>query len=230
MAKLSVLSWIGNAAAVLFGKHGDVTAQAQQAGCSRQVACEHADRVQQAVALPSNQAPAATVLRQRRDLRRQVKDLQRQLHQERRRDDRVELGRDKQRRAGVPLHARGLSLNQIEDVFALLLPKGHAPDRSTVGHGVRAAPARSSWPTGRATTAAGRRPARVAWKLVADARAWYDGRVAAWQQARQALTLLQPNGPLNDPTQAERAIAAACVGLPGQPWKKVRAFSRTAGR
>ena len=67
--------------------------------------------------------------------------------------------------------------------------------------------------------------ARVAWKRVADARAWYDGRAAAWQRARQALTLLGPDGQLNDRVQAERAIAAACVGLPGRPWKKVRAFS-----
>ena len=66
--------------------------------------------------------------------------------------------------------------------------------------------------------------ARVAWKRVADAMAWYDGRRAAWQRARQALTLLQPNGHLNDRIQAKREIAAACVGLPGRPWKKVRAF------
>ena len=64
----------------------------------------------------------------------------------------------------------------------------------------------------------------MAWKRVADARAWYDGRAAAWQRARQALTLLGPDGQLNDRVQAERAIAAACVGLPGRPWKKVRAF------
>ena len=50
---------------------------------------------------------------------------------------------------------------------------------------------------------------------------WPPGRLAA---ARQALTLLQPNGHLNDRIQAKREIAAACVGLPGRPWKKVRAF------
>ena len=60
MAKLSVLSWIGNAAAVLFGKHGDITAQAQQAGGSRQAAYEHADRVQQAVAQAQQAGPTAT--------------------------------------------------------------------------------------------------------------------------------------------------------------------------
>src|ERR1700677_1454563 len=49
MARLSVLSWIGNAAAVLCGRHGDVTTQDHKAGCSRQAAYDHADKVQQAV-------------------------------------------------------------------------------------------------------------------------------------------------------------------------------------
>src|SRR2546421_11171594 len=50
MPTLPVLTWLGNAVAVLLGKHGDVTQQARQAGCSRQVAYEHAERVHQAVA------------------------------------------------------------------------------------------------------------------------------------------------------------------------------------
>src|SRR5262245_24054580 len=50
MATLPLLTWIGNAAAVLFGRHGAVAHQAAQAGCSRQVAYQHADKVQQAVA------------------------------------------------------------------------------------------------------------------------------------------------------------------------------------
>ena len=104
MAKLSVLSWIGNAAAVLFGKHGDITAQAQQAGCTRQAAYEHADRVQQAVAQAQQAGPDRDqLLGELRDLRHQLKDLQRQLrHQQRRQDNRVELGRDQQRRVAVP--------------------------------------------------------------------------------------------------------------------------------
>jgi hypothetical protein len=49
MATLPVLSWLANAASALFGSHGDVTAAAQQAGCSRQAVCDPAERVQQAV-------------------------------------------------------------------------------------------------------------------------------------------------------------------------------------
>jgi hypothetical protein len=360
MAKLSILSWIGNAAAVLFGKHGDVTTQAQQAGCSRQAAYQHAHKVQQAVAQAQQPGPGRAQLRgQVRDLRRQVKDLQRQLRDERRRrDDRVELGRVQQRRAAVTLHAMGLSLNQIEDALALLLPQGRAPDRSTVGHWVRQAEHRAgpvlaaldSAGRPRAETLAldeiffrrqpclvgvepasmalllcqragdrtaatwkgalvpftglgyacadagtglqkalaeldadrrraqqpplergldhfhtaqeaqrvlgrlwarvearwdeaqeadrrcalarhkghdGRGPAaraRVAWQRVASAMDWYDGRAAAWERARQALTLLDAEGRLNECGRAEREIKAACAGLPGRPWKKVRAF------
>ena len=360
MAKLSVLSWIGNAAAVLLGKRGDVTAQAHQAGCSRQAAYDHAHKVQQAVASAQQPGPSRDRLRgQVRDLRRQVQDLQRQLRDERRRrDDRVELGRPQQRRAAVTLHAMGLSLNQIEEALALLLPKGRAPDRSTVGHWVRQAqhtagpvlaaldavarpkaatlaldeiffhrqpclvgvePASmalllcqrasdrtaATWkgallpftglgyavadagtglqkalaeldadrrraqqpplergldhfPTAQEAQRVlgrlwvqvearwdeaeqadrrcalarqqgrdGRGPAaraRAAWQRVASAMDWYDGRAAAWERARQALTLLDAEGRLNERSRAEREINAACGGLPGRPWKKVRAF------
>jgi hypothetical protein len=49
MAILPILTWIGNAAAVLLGKHGDVARAARQAGCSRQAAYQHADKVLRAV-------------------------------------------------------------------------------------------------------------------------------------------------------------------------------------
>ena len=46
MSMLSPLTWIRNAAAALFGRHGAVTRQAQQAGCSRQAVYNHAGKVQ----------------------------------------------------------------------------------------------------------------------------------------------------------------------------------------
>src|SRR6516162_2529442 len=55
MRKLSVVTWIGNAAAVLWGRWGDVSRQAETAGCSRQTVYQHARRVQQAVGLPKTQ-------------------------------------------------------------------------------------------------------------------------------------------------------------------------------
>ena len=49
MAKLPIVSWIGNAAAVLVGAWGAVSRQAQVAGCSRQTAYDHAKKVESAV-------------------------------------------------------------------------------------------------------------------------------------------------------------------------------------
>jgi hypothetical protein len=44
--QVSVLTWINNTFAALCGGHGDVTAQAEQAGCSRQTVFDHASEVQ----------------------------------------------------------------------------------------------------------------------------------------------------------------------------------------
>lgn len=61
MRTLSVSTWIGNAAAVLCGRHGAVTAQTKQAGCSRQAAYQQARRVEQAVAQVQTDGPDPTV-------------------------------------------------------------------------------------------------------------------------------------------------------------------------
>ena len=49
MRRLPVAVWISNAAAVLFGRWGDVTQHADTVGWSRQTICQHAERVEQAV-------------------------------------------------------------------------------------------------------------------------------------------------------------------------------------
>src|SRR5271155_5423482 len=67
MAKLSIFTWIGNAAAVRLGRRGAISAQAQQAGCSRQVAYQHAQRVQQAVTDLHADGPSRDQLLQERD-------------------------------------------------------------------------------------------------------------------------------------------------------------------
>ena len=48
-AYLPFVRWIANAAACLTGPHGAVTEQAQEAGCSRQCAYDHAEKVLAAV-------------------------------------------------------------------------------------------------------------------------------------------------------------------------------------
>jgi hypothetical protein len=134
MPRLPLLTWIGNAAAVLLGTHGDVTRQAQQAGCSRQAAYQHADKVQQAVADAQLSGPRrADLWEENRRLKEQVAALQRQLRQA------IVLGQDKQERLAVTTAAMGLSLNQIREVLALLLDqaKGKVPGRATLGRWVR---------------------------------------------------------------------------------------------
>src|SRR6266516_3922232 len=100
MPRLPLLTWIGNAAAVLFGRHGDVAQQAHQAGCSRQVAYGHAERVPQAVADARLPGPSrAALMEEIGRLRAQVADLRRQL------EDTLVLDQDKRQRLTVTTSA-----------------------------------------------------------------------------------------------------------------------------
>jgi hypothetical protein len=145
MAKLPVLSWIGNAFAALCGKHGDVTAQAQAAGCSRQTVYDHGVKVQQVVRDAQLPGPSrATLLADNQRLLQEIQCLRQQLAQlQRRLADAVVLTPDKKHRLAVTTHAMGLSFNQIEDVFALLLAAEHpdtparrGPDRVSIARWV----------------------------------------------------------------------------------------------
>jgi hypothetical protein len=132
MPSLSLRSWIGNAAAVLFGKHGDITQRAQQAGCSRQAAYDHADKVQQAVADAQLPGPSrAALIEENRRLQDQLAQAQRRLSQV------TVLDKDLQRRLAVTPSAMGLSRNQIREVFAILRGHGTAPGRATLGRWVK---------------------------------------------------------------------------------------------
>ena len=51
MFKLPIRTWILNAAAVLSDRHGAVTRQAEQAGCSRQTVYQHAEKLEQRLGL-----------------------------------------------------------------------------------------------------------------------------------------------------------------------------------
>src|SRR4051794_24302774 len=79
MKILPVLTWIGNAAAVLFGRSGAVVAQAERAGCSRQIAYQHAQRFTQAVADAQQQPPRAQLLAQIEQLREENRQLWQEL-------------------------------------------------------------------------------------------------------------------------------------------------------
>src|SRR3954465_5749963 len=57
MLKIPLAAWIPNAAACLCGRHGEVTLRAQTAGCSRQTAYDHAQKVHAAVAAEHADGP-----------------------------------------------------------------------------------------------------------------------------------------------------------------------------
>jgi hypothetical protein len=139
MATLSVSTWIGNAAAVLCGPHGAVTAQAQQAGCSRQTAYDHAAKVHQAVADTQLPGPSRAALLDR------VRGLRQQLDQAADvAPPRPPLDKPAQQRFAVSASAMGLSLNQIEDLLSGLLPPHAGPGRATIGRWVGQASQRAA--------------------------------------------------------------------------------------
>jgi hypothetical protein len=141
MAMLPVLSWIGNAAAVLFGKHGDVTAQAEQAGCSRQTAYDHAAKVEQVVAEAQLPGPSrADLLDENQSLRDDNQRLSRDLAQaQQQAADTILFDKSKRLHLAVILFAMGISLNQIADIFIILMgDTAKAPDRATIGRWVLA--------------------------------------------------------------------------------------------
>jgi hypothetical protein len=132
MAKLSLLTWIGNAAAVLCGRRGDVTRQAHRAGCSRQTAYQHAHKVHQAVADACAGAPShAALLEEVRQLREENRLLWEAL------EPTIDFPPAKQQRFAVTAAALGLSTRQIVTLLAVLLA-AHAPSRATVGRWVLA--------------------------------------------------------------------------------------------
>ena len=128
MFKLPVRTWILNAAAVFSGRHGAVTRQAEQAGCSRQTLYQHAHKLEQrlgdepAVDLPTEDRPRPEAV----------------AAPEPAAGPRILLDKDELKELATTAFAMGLSLRQIEDLLGRLLPEGEVPDHSTLGHWVQA--------------------------------------------------------------------------------------------
>jgi hypothetical protein len=131
MFKLPVLTWIGNAAARLCGKHGDISAQASQAGCSRQTVYDHADKVQQAVEDAQLPGPSREqLLAENEQLRKENRELWDAYLQA------VDCPQEKLQQFSSAASAMGLSLNQILALLAILLPAQRRPSRATLGRWV----------------------------------------------------------------------------------------------
>jgi len=132
MARLSVLTWIGNAAATLLGRHGAITQQAQTADCSRQTLYDHADKVQQAVADVQLHGPS------RQQLLLEVQ----QLRQENRQlwdwlDQTIDCPKEQQQQFAVRAAGMGLSLQQTLTLLAILVAADRLPSRATLGRWVQ---------------------------------------------------------------------------------------------
>jgi hypothetical protein len=128
MLKLPVRTWILNAAAVFSGRHGAVTGQAEQAGCSRQTVYRHAHKLEQRL----GDEPAADPPTEERPRPEAVAAPQPAS------GPRILLDKDKLKELATTAFAMGLSLRQVEDLLGVLLPAGAVPDHSTLGHWVQA--------------------------------------------------------------------------------------------
>jgi len=140
MFKLPIRTWVCNAAAVFAGRHGAVTQQAEQAGCSRETVYEHAQKIEQRLADSHAEATALAEMRQENQrLRQEIATLRRQAQ------ELVRLDRPKQRRLATTAFAMGLSLRQIEDVLGLLLSSPR-PSRPIIPHSVAGSTSKPSEP------------------------------------------------------------------------------------
>ena len=131
MFKLPLFTWIGNAAAALCGQHGDVTRQAELAGCSRQSVYDHADKVHKALHDAHQPGPS------REQLLAEVAAL-RQANQELWDAylPTVAFPEAKQQQFAATASAMGLSLAQSLVLLAIVLPPSRLPSRATLGRWV----------------------------------------------------------------------------------------------
>jgi hypothetical protein len=134
MLKISIATWIANAAACLTGVYGNVTHQADAADCSRQTVYDHAHKVQAAIEAEHSGGPTrAELIQEKEDLRRENARLWDWLAQT------VAFPPDKQHEFTVTATAMGLSLNQVLVLLALVLGAQARPGRSTIQRWIRAA-------------------------------------------------------------------------------------------
>lgn len=131
MLKVTIPSWIRNAAAALCGRHGAVTKRAEEAGCSRQTVYDHAERLIEQVTRHEQEVDAmrAEVTR----LQTEREELQQRLTQS------VVIGPEEMERFAVTGQAMGVSLRQAEELLETLLPADRVPDHATLGRWTEAA-------------------------------------------------------------------------------------------
>ena len=128
MPRLPIVSWIGNAAAVLVGRWGAVSRQAQIAGCSRQAAYTHAEKVATAVRDATGGGPSREELQQQ--LRRQAADI---AALKKRLEETTEFPRQEQQRFAATATAMGLSYAQARELLEIVVKKNAPAARRSAG-------------------------------------------------------------------------------------------------
>jgi hypothetical protein len=134
MCTISFVGWIANAAARLVGRHGAVTEQSQELGCSRQSIYDHAEKVKAAVQGEHGGGPTRAELVEENEARRQENtQLWDWLFQT------IELPLAKVQEFAVTAAAMGLSNSQVRALLAILQGAKASPSRSTIHRWVKAA-------------------------------------------------------------------------------------------
>jgi hypothetical protein len=128
MARLPIVSWIGNAAAVLVGGWGAVSRQAQAAGCSRQTAYDHAEKVTTAVREATGGGPLREQLQQQ--LRQQAAEI---TALKRRLAETTEFPQQEQQRFAATATAMGLSYGQARELLGIVVKKNVPAARRSAG-------------------------------------------------------------------------------------------------
>jgi len=132
MFRLSIRTWISNAAAVFSGEHGAVTQQAHESGCSRETVYQHARKVEQRLGDEPDADVGAELRAENQGLRAAIAELKREAKGQ------ILLDKNKQRLLVTTACAMGVSLRQVEDLLGVLLPQDQIPDHSTLGRWVKA--------------------------------------------------------------------------------------------
>ncbi len=128
MARLPIVSWIGTAAAVLSGGWGAVSRQAEDAGCSRQTAYDHAQKVEAAVRDGAGGGPSREQLQQQ--LRQQAAEI---AALKKRLDDATEFPEQEQQRFAATATAMGLSYGQTRELLGIVVKKNLLVGRRSRG-------------------------------------------------------------------------------------------------
>ena len=131
MFSFPVVTWIGNAAAVLSGRWGAVSRRAQEVGCSREAMDQQARRVEQAVVTERAGDPRReALLAENQRLRDDHRILWELL------EEAESLSKAMQQKFVATAWAMGVSLGQLVTLVAILLPACRVPSRATVGRWV----------------------------------------------------------------------------------------------